>query len=800
MGAKGSRVLIQDEPFQDPSMPFFSRGTWPAHWVDHPERPRAEASVAVFQLQFECASATTIRIHVSADNRYCLYLDGELLGRGPERGTPDQWCFETYDLELPPVDNWPFHELSAISWWLGDKAPEAQTSVRPGFLLAAEGEWHARLSTGVAPWTVSLRSGVAFPQDPRTFGTGARTVLEGPLFPSAFADIMLGPTTPAVPVGVAQSAHARADIAPCWLLTPSVLPPMREQRKLAGTVRFAGTQVSPYPLDMTKHLPDEANAWQRMLSGNGSVAVPANTTRCVIIDLGDYYCAYPELCVSAGRGASIKLRWAEALFEQPEACTKGNRDQIEGKYFVAVGHEFRPSGAMARNFTTFWWDAGRYLELTVTTAGMPLRLDSLMLIETGYPLDIQQTFRCSDPRLERTMVPALRALHMCAHETYMDCPYYEQLMYSGDTRLETLVTYAVTRDDLLPRKALRLFDISRFPSGLTQSRFPSRTRQIIPPFSLWHVCMVHDYWMWRDDPEFVLSLLPGVRSILECFRSHLRDDSLVLPPQGWIFFDWVRGHDWKYGVPPGAEAGPSALLNLLFIIALVKAAEMEEAIGEPLLAKRNRQTAEEIFRAVMKAFWSRKHGLLADDLEHARFSEHAQCLAILSGLLPDSRYKSVTKALFSDTSLARCTIYFTHYVFEVLYQLGNGQELIERMSLWFDLDKLGLKTTPEMPEPTRSDCHGWGAHPIYHFHASLAGIRPAKPGFKQVRVAPLLAPLDRIEGILPHPAGEIRYALKQSGGKLLAKVELPTGIPGSFVWRKHEEKLKPGSNKIELAG
>ena len=32
---------------------------------------------------------------------------------------------------------------------------------------------------------------------------------------------------------------------------------------------------------------------------------------------------------------------------------------------------------------------------------------------------------------------------MCAHETYMDCPYYEQLQYGGDTRLEILATYSL---------------------------------------------------------------------------------------------------------------------------------------------------------------------------------------------------------------------------------------------------------------------------------------------------------------------------------------------------------------------
>ena len=128
-----------------------------------------------------------------------------------------------------------------------------------------------------------------------------------------------------------------------------------------------------------------------------------------------------------------------------------------------------------------------------------MTLERCGFLETRYPLEMESRFRSSDPRLDAITPLALRSLQMCAHETYMDCPYYEQMMYVGDTRLEALTTYAISRDDRLPRKALVLFGLSRLPDGLTQARYPSRDVQVIPPFALWWVGMVYDYALWRSD-------------------------------------------------------------------------------------------------------------------------------------------------------------------------------------------------------------------------------------------------------------------------------------------------------------
>jgi alpha-L-rhamnosidase len=152
-----------------------------------------------------------------------------------------------------------------------------------------------------------------------------------------------------------------------------------------------------------------------------------------------------------------------------------------------------------------------------------------------------------------------RVMEMCSHETYMDCPYYEQLMYVGDTRLEVLVTYTWTTDDLLPRKAIATFGSSRKGPGFTQSRYPCKSEQVIPPFSAWWVAMVHDFAMWRGDLALVRQMLPDVRGVIDAFMDVRNSDGLIAAPLGWNFMDWVPS--WKYGIPKDGDAGVSGLIN-----------------------------------------------------------------------------------------------------------------------------------------------------------------------------------------------------------------------------------------------
>src|SRR5205823_6253914 len=135
---------------------------------------------------------------------------------------------------------------------------------------------------------------------------------------------------------------------------------------------------------------------------------------------------------------------------------------------------------------------------------------------------------------------------------------------------------------------------------------------------------------------FVRAQMPGVRAVLDAFRSRLTKDDLIESLPGWNFVDWVPG--WFHGMPRSAHTGNiGGTINFHTIYTLRIAAELEDFVGEPELAARDRNLADRLAAACNAAFFDDRRALYAEDLAKITFSEHTQCLAILGGGITNGR-------------------------------------------------------------------------------------------------------------------------------------------------------------------
>jgi hypothetical protein len=148
--------------------------------------------------------------------------------------------------------------------------------------------------------------------------------------------------------------------------------------------------------------------------------------------------------------------------------------------------------------------------------------------------------------------------------------------------------------------------------------------------------------------------------------------------------------------------------------------------------------------------------------------------------------------------LIGASFYFRYYLTRALDHAGMADLYTKTLGDWRGFLKMGFTTWPEQPGDTRSDSHAWTAHPTYDLLALVAGVEPASPGFKTVRIAPHLGDLTHLEASYPHELGLIHVKYEVSGGGLHADVELPAGLTGEFVWKGKSTALKGGKVTLDL--
>jgi hypothetical protein len=173
-------------------------------------------------------------------------------------------------------------------------------------------------------------------------------------------------------------------------------------------------------------------------------------------------------------------------------------------------------------------------------------------------------------------------------------------------------------------------------------------------------------------------------------------------------------------------------------------------------------------------------------------------LAVLAHVSQGTEARSIVEKTFSEQGLAQASIYFRAYTNAALREVGLGDRYLDVLQPWHEMLASGLTTWSEINGPfTRSDCHAWGASPNFELFRTVAGIEPASPGYRRVRIAPNLGSLPAIHARVPHPQGEITVDFSVANGSLSGTISLPAGVPGVLVWHGHERQLHPGKNTVK---
>lgn len=753
---------------------------WDAWWVTPADVPVSEYGVYHLRksLQLEQVPDDFV-INLSGDNRYQLYVNGTFVCTGAARGDLTYWNYET--VNIAPFLKKGKNVLAVVLWNMGEYLPNYQITLRTGFVAQGNTPKEDAVNTP-GDWVAYKNPAYSvIPGGDGTHYLGGFEAVDGAQYPWGWTDVNYNDSSwkpvkkykPAIAYGATPYGEVT------WSLTPREIPPMEYTVQRIKTVRRSNG-ITP----------------TNFISGRDPLTVPANTECSVLLDLEQLTTAYPVLKVSGGKGSTVKLNYSEALFAKGQ---KGNRNDIEGRDVLSGVYDlFVADGAQAREFSPLWFRTYRYIKVDIKTASEPLRVDDLYGMFTGYPFKEEGSFASNDPRMSKIWEVGWRTARLCAQETYVDCPYYEQMQYVGDTRIQALISLYVSGDDRLMRQAINIYNHSRKWEGLTAARYPTSLFQYIPPFSLYWVDMVHDYMMHRDDMAFVQEKIGGIKTVLEWYISKIDPKTGILQSNipYWNFVDWIN--TWTRGSAPESKTSGSVITTLQFALTLQNAADIFRQSGMEDQAAKYDVIRKSLLKNSYEKCWDPARGLMRDYIGAPTYSQHATIMGILSCAIPEAKRLDAYKKMVSDKSISQATIYYRFYLVKAMKQVGMADTYTDELTPWYNMLDLGLTTFAEKPEPTRSDCHAWSSSPNYDFLATVCGVEPDAIGFKRVKVAPHFGQLTSIKGVVPHPSGKITVDLKRDGDRVLGSVTIPENLPGRFIWKGREVNLRGGVNQISM--
>ncbi|MCM1236419.1 MAG: hypothetical protein NC489_40590 [Ruminococcus flavefaciens] len=749
---------------------------------------------AYFRYEFELPETGSMTIDISANSRYRLWINETPILSGSCRSDRYRHFYETVEVSsyLRTGKNvFAAAVLLCDSGYVsaqGDRRTPliSVASLPAGHRLAVEGrvtsrtgEVLAEVTTGKAPWKVWL--------DNSFF-----------LISETLVNDNMGAITEHVDFGRMPWDWKKKDYcADAWpeafsIETAGENPVMQA----VGFVQKFPLTQRPIPLLYEK---EETLSWEEEgLQDSDKVIIPPHTKKEFFFNGKYLFNAYMVYHFSGGKGAKVSFTCFERFFHADKNIKRD--DAVQGTPYLDGQTDTLVLNGEDVRYEPFWYRTMRFLKIVVETREEEAGMYCPVVRKTGYPLQPESRVSSSAEWVGRLWEMCVRTLQGCMMETYMDCPFWEQMQYPMDTRLQALFTYVCSKDTLLAQKALEDFHSSMIPCGLIQGKAPSGSIQVISTFSLYYIYMIAEFYDRTGAVSVIRSYRADMDRVLEYYDSKIGTSGLVEELDYWAFVDWQP--DWKeyMGKPAAMQFGPSTVINLMYAYALEEAGRLNCAAGRCGIAEEYTKRRETILERVQELCWDAEYRMYREGPAFGQFYQFTQSWAVLNGMLEGEEAAALMERSFDADKVLQCNFSTSYELFRACKKAGRYGLTVRQMQRWIDLIGENCTTCPETPQDSRSECHAWSALPMYEMICSFAGIRTDIQKDAVLEICPHMEYLPDITGDVVTDRGTIHFDYRKEEGHTSYELWIPDGITGTFRYPDGTtQHLETGKNVMVYA-
>ena len=688
-----------------------------------------------FRREFELTAVPeTATIHVTADARYTLYVNGQWVAHGPARGIQEQWPYD--ELDIAKYLRSGKNVIAALVYHYGCSNYTYIYAGIHGFLLSGniagvnigtDQQWLVREAPGYTRQVGRCASQYAFLEH-----FDCRTGEADWMMPEyQCREEWVHPKEDALRL---PGAAPWTDFIKRYFPMPSMeilTPVLREQGKLISGENWQET------LHLREYLKKDQLIWDNSDGGVKVFDFEGEVIGHLIFDIES-----PE------DGAVLDFCCFEAF--------DGNGHPWISLTYTTYGGRIKLKRGSNHHELTLPW--GMRAVMMLDRTGGKLKITP-SIRETVYPMDIQSRFQCENKRLNDIWKICLATQRHCMYDAYLDGPWREFAQWWGDALVQAVNTFALSTDDRLLIRGHEIMAARTLPNGLTYGVAPAMSPSaVLPDYSAIFLISLYSHYYQTGSTELYTKHRDTAYNIIKFFVRESASGLMPVDKRYWFFVDWCKDLDKE------------ETYNLLAVYGMDKIAELAALTGDDEVSNVCKECAERIVSALK--------------LENP--APHAAAMAIISGRFEKyhEQWKNeiILPLLASDHRVPRRpSCYFMYYIFEAAKILGCDAEIVDAITRWWgEMLDMGLTNTPEhWPEnfsAGNSRCHAWSAYPMVFFRDIICGIRQNKVNWKEIVFKPLGVPGEKIRGIFPTPHGNIEVVIDRREGCCNDSITLPEGI------------------------
>ncbi|MEI7956874.1 MAG: hypothetical protein WCJ66_17045, partial [Verrucomicrobiota bacterium] len=567
-----------------------------------PSAPAGTQAYVSFRKNFELANVptATAMLHLFADSRYLLWVNGMQVLRGPCRFNPKRPEYDSIDIKtyLHSGSNTlvllVHHYAGAINGRIMQHTP-GLTAVLAGDgreILHTDPSWRCSSATEYRP---SPEAWSSIPD-----------VIDGRMNPGAWT--APGFNDASWPLAATIDGNTWGAMQPRAIPLP-VETDLTSIRRLPGGAALA----SILPIELS---------------------TPSNPS--FVLDLGRMAMAYASVEIDADAGSVLQLQYALRYVNGQPAETYG----VGTTYTARAGRQ----GFIAAD----QWCA-RYVTVSCTSGRV--KILGFKMIDRRYPFERAGSFKCSDETLTRLWEMAVNTIETVSDDAY-GSDARERNEWLQDPAQPNFITTRVAHagpgadgskvfsDPRLLKNILRHAALSQLADGRILATFPTDRgpedcHYVIEDYSCQWVEALKLYYDATGDAAFVREMWPTLLAQMQWLLDRRTARGLLLARE-YTSFD----NPLAYITCEGAN------INAFFYQALRDSAYLGQALSETSRADAYALAAESLYTAFNLQLWNATEKAYNSAYLNGSLlapTVHAQLMALDRGLVPEDR-KASTRA------------------------------------------------------------------------------------------------------------------------------------------------------------